>query len=129
MEPTITCGRHLAQHADISGSRFLDVNLAGAEFNDVNLAEARVHNVNMSDMAIDCVQMGGTSFRHVGLPPDQPGAGKQRPLAFEECDLNGSTFKKVDLSGVSITACNLEGATIDGVLVSDLIAAYRKQAG
>ena len=27
MEPTIKCGKHLAEHADISGSRFHDVNL------------------------------------------------------------------------------------------------------
>jgi len=28
MEPTIKSGKHLAEHADLSGSRFRDVNLA-----------------------------------------------------------------------------------------------------
>ena len=40
------------------------------------------------------------------------------------CD---STFTKVDLSNVKILNCNLEGMTIDGVLVTEMIAAYKKQ--
>jgi len=54
MEPTIKCGRHLAEHADLSGSQFHNVNLSGAEFDDVNMSKVRVHNINMSDgMTID----------------------------------------------------------------------------
>ena len=52
MGPTIECGRHLAEHADISGSRFHDVNLSGAEFDDVNLGQATFHNINLSDISI-----------------------------------------------------------------------------
>jgi len=39
------------------------------------------------------------------------------------CD---SCFRKVDLSNVRITDCNLSGMTIDGVPVSEAIAAYKK---
>jgi hypothetical protein len=40
--------------------------------------------------------------------------------------LNGSSFVGVMLSGVSITGCKLSGLRINFYLVSDLIAAYRK---
>jgi len=128
MEPTIKCGKQLAEHENLSESRFHDVNLTQADFDNVCLAQTRIHNVNMSDMTIECVQMGGTSFRHVGLPPEQRTAAKQRPLMFEDCDLNGSAFKKVDLSGAKIAECNIEGMTIDDMLVTDLIMAYKNRS-
>ena len=125
MEPTIKCGKHLAEHADISGSRFHDVNLAQAEFDDVNMTQVRFHNINMSDITVSAVQMGGAKFRHIGLPPGSK--EKQRPLSFEEADLNGTTISKCDLSNVKIENCNCEGMTIDGVLVTELLAAYKQK--
>ncbi len=41
------------------------------------------------------------------------------------CD---STFKNVDLSGVKIEKCNIDGMTIDGVLVTDMLAAHKQNA-
>ena len=40
------------------------------------------------------------------------------------CD---STFRQVDLSNVRISDCQLEGMEINGISVTDLFAAYRKQ--
>jgi hypothetical protein len=48
-------------------------------------------------------------------------------VTFEEAMLCDSVFKKVDLSGVELTDCNMEGMTIDGVLVATLLAAYRAE--
>jgi uncharacterized protein YjbI with pentapeptide repeats len=42
------------------------------------------------------------------------------------CD---STFRKVDMSNVKIIGCNIQGMTIDGVLVADLLEAHRKKSG
>ena len=125
MEPTIKCGKHLALHAKLTGSRFEDVCLGEAEFDNVSLVRANIHNVNMSDMTIDCVQIGGTTFRNVGLPPDQR-SKKQRPLLFENCELTGSTFAQCDLSDVKIQDCDLEGMTINGISAEDLLAAHKK---
>ena len=121
MEPTISCGRQIAEHTNISGSRFHDVNMAQSEFDDVNMKEVSFHDINMSDISVGAVQMGGAKFEHIGLPPGS--AGKQRPLTFEEADLNGSTFFTCDLSNVNIVHCNVEGLTINGVRVADLISA------
>jgi hypothetical protein len=40
--------------------------------------------------------------------------------------LNDSTFRKVDLSNVQINDCELSGMTINGILVTDLLEAWRK---
>jgi uncharacterized protein YjbI with pentapeptide repeats len=127
MEPTIRCGKHVAEHADLAGSRFCDVNLADAEFDDVNMRHVKLHNINLSDIAVSAVQMGGASFCCVGLPPGT--AGKQRPLRFENCDFNGSTFRRCDLSNVALTDCDVSGMKIDGVAVDELLRAYRQQSG
>jgi uncharacterized protein YjbI with pentapeptide repeats len=126
MEPTIKCGKHLAEHANISGSEFHDVNLSGADFEDVNLSRARFHNINFSDIQVTGVKIGGAIFKHVGPPPDKDGKQvRQRPVTFEEAMLCDSTFRKVDMSNVKIVDCNIQGMTIDGVLVTDLLKEYK----
>jgi uncharacterized protein YjbI with pentapeptide repeats len=128
MEPTIKCGKQLAEHADISGSTFRDVNLAGAVYDDVNLGRARFHNINLSDVTVTAAQIGGATFKHIGPPPDKDGhQARQRPVTFEEAMLCDSTFRKVDMSNVKLIDCKVEGMTIDGVLVTDLIAAYKQK--
>jgi uncharacterized protein YjbI with pentapeptide repeats len=128
MEPTIKCGKQLAEHADLSGSQFHCVNLSGADFDDVNLSKARFHNINFSDLTITAAQIGGAKLKHIGPPPDKQGRQeRQRPVTFEEMTLCDSTFNDVDLSNVRITNCKLTGMTIDGILVSDLMAAYRRE--
>ena len=148
MKSTIPSGQHLAECADISGSKFHNVNLSEAEFNDVNLSKAKFHNVNLSeaefsdvnlskakfhninlsDIRVTAVQIGGATFKHIGPPPDKDGRfARQRPVIFEEAMLGDSTFRKVDLSNVKIVACQIDGMTIDGILVTDLLEAYRKR--
>lgn len=128
MEPTIPCGKQLARHANLAGSRFENVNLAEAEFENVNLGKARFHDVNLSDITITAAQIGGAWFKHIGPPPDQAGRQElQRPVSFEEMMLCDSTFLRVDLSNARIVDCDLRGMTINGILVTELIAAYQKQ--
>ena len=130
MEPTIKCGKQLAEHADISSSEFHDVNLSGADCDDVNLSRARFHNINLSDIQVSGVQIGGATFKHVGPPPDKDGKqARQRPVTFKEAMLCDSTFRKVDMSNVKIIDCNIQGMTIDGVLVTDLLKEYKTRNG
>jgi mRNA interferase YafQ len=140
MEPTIGCGKHLAENADLSGSRFHDVNLAGAEFhdvnlgdadfNDVNLGGARLHDINLSDIQVSAAQIGGATFKHIGLPPcGGGGQGRQRPVTFEEASLCDSIFRMVDLSNVRIESCDIRGMTIDGIPVAEALEAWRGKKG
>ena len=115
---------------DMAGTTFQNVKLFQARFDDVNLSESRFHNINFSDVEFTAAQMGGTTFRHIGPPPDRDGhRPRQRPVTFEEAILCDSLFRKVDLSNVRIVDCNLAGMTIDGILVSELLAVYQKQRG
>jgi hypothetical protein len=45
----------------------------------------------------------------------------QEPVIATDSELNGASF-----TGVSIRDCNIAGLRVEGYLVSDLIAAYRK---
>ena len=127
LKPTITAGKQVALMADIAGSVFRDVNLAGAEFENVNMSNTRLHNINLSDISISAANLGGAHFKHIGPAPDANGKQpRQKPVTFEEAMLCDSTFKKVDLSNVKIIDCDTRGMTIDGVLVTDLLDAYKK---
>jgi uncharacterized protein YjbI with pentapeptide repeats len=118
MKPTITCGKQVAEHA----------NLAGSTFTDVNLSKVRMHDINLSDLDLSAAQIGGAKFKHIGLPPSKEGKQeRQRPVLFEEATLCDSTFRKVDLSNVKIIDCDVHGMTIDGILVTDLLTAYKNQ--
>jgi uncharacterized protein YjbI with pentapeptide repeats len=109
---------------NIAGSSFEIVDLSKARFENVNLSGSRFHDINFSDVEFTAAQIGGSTFRHIG-PPPQSGA-RQRPVTFEEGILAGSSFRRVDLTNVKIEQCQMEGMTIDGIAVSDLLAAYRK---
>ena len=87
------------QHADLSGSRFDDVNLSGCDF----------HNVNMSGCSFDDLNMSGWRVHNVNLA--------------------GLKIEKANLAGASIVDARLEGATIEGVAVTDLLAYWRAGHG
>jgi hypothetical protein len=115
---------------NLAGAQFHRANMTGADLEDVNLSNARFHNVNLSNVTITAAQMGGAAFRHIGPPPDAAGhQERQRPVRFEEMMLCDSTFRKVDLSNVRIAECDVTGMTIDGVLVTDMVAAFQREQG
>ncbi len=138
MDPRIGYGTQIVENVDISGVRFRDANMAGAEFHDVNLSGsvfddvnlsgASFHNVNMSDIRVSAAQIGGASLGCIGTPPDVDGRqARQRAVTFENVMLCDSLFRHVDLSGSRIEECNLTGMTIDGIPVSDLLAAWKSR--
>lgn len=119
---SITC-------SDISGSNFDDVNARGLQFNNINLSGTRISDADLSDLEIDGAQMGGAYIHNIGMPPEchplhDPNNMRQKPIRFENCDLNGSSVKNSDLSGVEITNCDLTGMKINGILVEDLLKLF-----
>ncbi|OAI57327.1 hypothetical protein AYO49_00245 [Verrucomicrobiaceae bacterium SCGC AG-212-N21] len=87
--------KHRTENADLSGAEYVDVNLGGAQFRDVNLAGALFEDVNLK----------GTRFEDVALA--------------------GSVIRNADCSHVTIEDACYEGMKIDGILVTDLLQAYR----
>ena len=104
--------------------------LSNSSFHDVAMLNVKIVDANLSDLEIEGAQLGGAYIHNIGMPPKghpmyNPEA-KQRPLHFEDCDLNNSTIVNCNLTGVAISDCNLYGMTINGILVEDLLKSHRK---
>ncbi|MGN6639328.1 MAG: pentapeptide repeat-containing protein [Mucilaginibacter sp.] len=97
-----------------------NVMLNDSYFNNIAMTNTRIINANLSNLEIEGAQLGGAFIHNIGMPPkDHPmydPKARQRPLRFEDCDLNGSTLTNCDLSGVAITQSNLTGMTINGIV-------------
>ncbi len=87
-------------------------------------------NANMSDIEIEQAQLGGAYIHNIGLPPqghpDYDPNARQRPLKFEDCYLAGTQITNCNLSEVLIDDCNTSGMRINGVLVDEMLKAYKK---
>ena len=71
---------------------------AGSDFDDVRLTRSRFRNVELAG----CL--------------------------FEDVNLTGARILNGDLSGLEISDCKLAGVRIEGVLLTELLAVYRKNA-
>jgi uncharacterized protein YjbI with pentapeptide repeats len=70
-------------------------------------------------LEVNDADLSGSSFVNVKLTN----------ATFDDINLSHTTIHNVNLSHVSITDADTTGMTIDGVLVSDLQAAYRATRG
>ena len=117
------------REAMLSGSKIVMACINDSFFNDISATNLKIVNANLSDLEIEGAQLGGAYMHNIGMPPEDHPAydpnAKQRPLKFENCDLNGSTITNCDLSNIAITDSNIEGMTINGLLVSNLLAGHK----
>ncbi|MBS4201051.1 pentapeptide repeat-containing protein [Bacillus sp. FJAT-49732] len=124
--------------ADISTSTFTcvlghklyfeNVDLSDTKIVNANLSRLVINDANLSDLEIDGAQLGGAYIHNIGLPPEghpnyEPNA-KQRPLKFENCNLNDSTITDCNLENVEINMCNIKGMKINGVSVEEMLKVY-----
>jgi uncharacterized protein YjbI with pentapeptide repeats len=97
--------------------------------NNVSAINVKITDANLSDLELGYAQLGGAYIHDIGLPPEghphYNSSAKQRPLKFENCFLEGSTITNCNLAQVSISDCNLTGMAINGILVTDLLEAYK----
>jgi uncharacterized protein YjbI with pentapeptide repeats len=122
--------RMSVKHDNIAGSEFENLNMAGSRFTDINLSGSRFHDIDFSDVSFTAAQIGGTTFKHIGLPPDPNGKqGRQRPVTFEDGMLCDSVFRRMDMTNVEITDCDVTGMTIDGIPVANLLKEWKKRNG
>lgn len=103
----------------------------GLTINDVSATNVKISDANLSDLEINDAQMGGAYFHNIGVPPKghphYDANTKQRPLKFEDCNLEGSTITDCNLVNLNIRDCTLTGMTINGILVEDLLDAYNNK--
>ncbi|WP_226654337.1 sigma-70 family RNA polymerase sigma factor [Pseudalkalibacillus hwajinpoensis] len=131
----------LFDQVELTNANFMNSNLAQSIFSDAYMVEATFKNMNMSgisfrdidlsDLKIEDAQMGGAVFRNIGLPPeDHLAAGRREehmPLLFDKCDLHGSTLTNCNLKGVKIEKSEVEGMTIDGISVEEMLKVYKEK--
>lgn len=70
----------------------------------------------LTDSTFTNVCLGNAVFDDVNL-------SKAR---FHNINMSGTTFDDINFSGAQITNANYEGMTIDGILVTELLKAYRQ---
>jgi uncharacterized protein YjbI with pentapeptide repeats len=70
-------------------------------------------------LTVDGCDLANSEFRDVNLSAS----------VFDDVNLTGVRISNANLKGANLVDCDLRGATIEGVLVSDLFAAYRGQSG
>jgi hypothetical protein len=76
---------------------------------NANLPHSIFTNVNLGQSKFDDVNLSGTKFNNINF--------------------SGTTIRDANLSEVSIEDANYTGMKIDGILVTDLLRLYHKQAG
>ena len=116
------------QGENIAGSEFEDMDMSESRFTDINLSEAAFNDINLTESTFSAVDLDGALFTRIGPPTPEPWDKSMGcAVRFEEAALTGSSFVRVNLTNVRLVDCITEGMTIDGIPVSQLIEAYKKQ--
>ncbi len=100
--------------ADMTGAEFDGVNLADARFFAV-LSRARFVDTNLSEAVFDDVNLSASRFNNVNL------AGAR----ITDANLSGVVIDGATLANAEIRNADLTGLRIDGILVTDMLRAYR----
>ena len=114
--------KYKVENKDIAGSEFRHLNMSGTVFEDVDLSGAKFFNINLRGANIGAVDFGGASFSCMNTGEDR----ERIPVVFRNLELDDCSIEKCCLLNVKITNCDLTGMTIDGVLLTDMINAYKK---
>lgn len=114
----------------LDGSRFEQMMMNHARFEDVSITSLCITNANMSDLEIEGAQLGGAYIHNIGMPPEghpaHDPAAAQRPLKFENCDLQGSMISNCNLGNIQIDDCDIRGMTINGILITEVMKFYEQ---
>jgi uncharacterized protein YjbI with pentapeptide repeats len=113
--------RYEVEHKDLSNSQFRHVKMSGAVFEGVDLSGAKFFNINLRGANIGAVDFGGASFSCMNTGEDKP----RRPVVFNSIELDDCTIQNSFFRNTRIVNCDLTGMTIDGVLVTDMVKAYK----
>jgi uncharacterized protein YjbI with pentapeptide repeats len=91
-----------------------DQDLTGSVMTRVTLSQSRIHVAKMIGMKIEDVNMSSTEIENADLSG----------MTFRDVTFEGSAVRNANLRGVRIANADLTGMTINGILVSDLLALW-----
>jgi uncharacterized protein YjbI with pentapeptide repeats len=118
-----------AHDVDMSKSSFTNASLAASRFDDVSLAGATFTNANLSGMVLDDVNLTGASISKAKLAGMVLDDVNLTGTSISNANLSGTVLDDVNLTGALISNANVTGMRINGILVDDLMRAYRGAAG
>ncbi len=110
------------ENKDITGSQFRHLNMSETVFEDIDLSGAKFFDINLRGADIGAVDFGGASFSCMNTGVCYP----KRPAVFKNLELDDCTIQNSFFRNTKIVNCYLTGMTIDGVLVTDMVKAYKK---
>ncbi|MDF2837170.1 MAG: pentapeptide repeat-containing protein, partial [Paenibacillus sp.] len=127
------------QMANFKGAELHGIDMRNTSFQHANFVNATWRHIYFSNVFVDSIQLGGTVFENIKRPNPAESSFEEEagtdgwinaePVAFRNSDLSEAVFENCDLSKVRISACRLEGMTIDGIPVDALMKAYQACSG
>ncbi len=84
----------------------------------------RIHNTKTSFEAFDA-ELSPATFRNVKMDRTGFSDVNLERANFQNVNLSSAVYKDVNFTAASFDECDFTGASIDGVLIEDLITAYR----
>ena len=137
MEITNTCEKLNVRNSDLTDSQFASSQLIKTRFEDVSLQESTFTNADLGNTRFFDVNLAGENIQEANLAENHFSNARLSKARFEDVNLQGSTFTDVNLagtrfadvnlSGVTIEDANLAGMVVNGMLVTDLIRAFRSR--
>lgn len=103
--------RTLIQNSSLKGCRFTNVNLSNTILADLRMENAQICHGLLSNLHIHDVNLDNK---------------KDTSLKIERSVLENSVIRHCNLKNVKIESCNLDGATIDGIPLAELLECYKK---
>ncbi|MDP7989493.1 GNAT family N-acetyltransferase [Bacillus sp. MHSD_36] len=95
-------------------------NVSQSNFRNINFRNSSYADLNLSGSKIDFVTLGGVQFKDTSLGEDKD------PIAFNRCDLEGSTISNCNLKNIEIENCDISGMKINGIPIGNLLELYNK---
>ncbi|MCD5323285.1 MULTISPECIES: GNAT family N-acetyltransferase [Pontibacillus] len=105
-------------NSNIEKGHYHNCNLSGSVYQNINFRKTMFADLTLEDSTISFVSMGGLRFWHTDLGEDR------KSISFTECDLHTSIFEQCDLRDVAIKDSQIEGMTINGIKVRELLDNY-----
>lgn len=122
--------------ACLKGAVIESSDLREAMFTHVNLVNSKWEHIYFSNVHVNMIQLGGTIFENIIRPEaktseleEEPGTAgwvNVEPVQFKNSDLSNAIFDSCNLTNVEIKDCQIEGLSIDGIPIDELLKVYHE---
>lgn len=112
-----------AYGVDASRVSITNSNVSELQASNCNFTKSQFRNINFRETEFDDLNLSGSQYRFVTMYESG------RPTTFFHTNLTNTIFENCRLDGVHIEDSSIEGLTIDGVNVKDLLEHHRKETG